>query len=162
MKLTPTGCKPIPYQCGIVQFLSLNQQAVGWEIKCSQFRGIWSFISMLGHCFILNQSITWAETGYKTDHFYLFDYYITLFIRISHASTYSRSPEKTLPRKDTNFLAAKYHECMWCSLSPKHTSLTRRELFVTRGVPIRGGTTVITSFIPLCYVYIWRIWLKEI
>ena len=43
------------------------------------------------------------------------------------------------PLERTQVFGNKYHECMWCSLSPKDTSLVRTELFGRRGVLIREG-----------------------
>ncbi len=46
---------------------------------------------------------------------------------------------ETSPLESTPIPGSKYFERMWCSLSPKDTSLIRRQLFDRRAVPIRGG-----------------------
>ncbi len=48
------------------------------------------------------------------------------------------------PLKRTQILGSKYCVCMWCSLSPKHTSVIRTEFFGRKGFPIRGDYTVHT------------------
>ncbi len=57
---------------------------------------------------------------------------------------YSGPSLKGHSRKDTplqrmQIFGSKYCECMWCSLSPKDTSLIRRDFLGRRGVLIRGG-----------------------
>ena len=75
------------------------------------------------------------------------------FVRLSFTAIWGTvvpllkdSLERT-PLYKGHMFASKYWECMWCSLSPKDTSLIRTEFLGRRGVLIRGvGTTVPAKF----------------